>query len=100
MAIALRYIPDIQRDYAEIAFAPQARGIYLSRKEKLTKRIKNMSSILIPLIFNSLERIETISCAMELRSFGTQKKRTWYSSRPFAQRDYLANIAVILILIV
>ena len=40
VAIALRYIPDIQRDYAEIAFAQQARGIDLSRKEKLTKRIK------------------------------------------------------------
>ena len=97
VAIALRYIPDVQRDYREIAFAAQARGIDLSNKEKLTKRIKNMSTILIPLIFSSLERIETISCAMELRSFGTHKKRTWYSSRPFAKRDYIAIVGVVLI---
>lgn len=97
VAISLRYIPDIQRDYREIAFAAQARGIDLSNKEKLTKRIKNMSTILIPLIFSSLERIETISCAMELRSFGTYKKRTWYSSKSFAKRDYIAILAVFLL---
>lgn len=33
VAIALRYIPDIQRDYHDIAFAQQARGIDLSKKE-------------------------------------------------------------------
>ena len=34
VAIALRYIPDIQRDYHDIAFAQQARGVDLSKKEK------------------------------------------------------------------
>lgn len=90
VAIALRYIPDIQRDYHDIAFAQQARGIDLSKKEKLSKRIKNMSAILMPLIFSSLQRIETISCAMELRAFGEKKKRTWYSERAFEKRDYIA----------
>ncbi|WP_353949305.1 hypothetical protein ABNN70_07335 [Sporolactobacillus sp. Y61] len=27
---------------------------------------------------------------MELRGFGKKKKRTWYSARPFAARDFLA----------
>ena len=90
VAIALRYIPDIQRDYHNIAFAQQARGIDLSKKEKLGRRIKNISSILIPLIFTSLDRIETISCAMELRAFGEKKKRTWYSGRAFKRQDYVA----------
>lgn len=98
VAIALRYIPDIQRDYKEISFAQQARGLDLSKNEKLLKRIKNMSSILMPLIFTSLERIETISRAMELRSFGTNKKRSWYSARPFKKLDYLAILCVVLLL--
>lgn len=98
VAIALRYIPDIQRDYQEISFAQQARGLDLSRNEKFLRRIKNMSSILIPLIFTSLERIETISRAMELRSFGTKKKRSWYSARPFKKLDYLAILCVALLL--
>lgn len=98
VAIALRYIPDIQRDYQEISFAQQARGLDLSRNEKFLRRIKNMSSILIPLIFTSLERIETISRAMELRSFGTKKKRSWYSARSFKKLDYLAILCVALLL--
>ena len=58
-----------------------------------------MSSILLPLIFTSLERIETISRAMELRSFGMEKKRTWYSAKPFKIQDYVAiGIVIILML--
>lgn len=100
VAIALRYIPDVQRDYQEISFAQQARGIDMSRKEKLFKRIKNSASILMPLIFSSLDRIETVSCAMELRAFGNKKKRTWYNGRPFLKRDYIAIAIGLVIFIV
>ncbi len=90
IAIAMRYIPDIQRDFIEISQAQQARGIDMSNKEKLFPRLKNMATILMPLIFTSLERIETISYAMELRAFGKYKKRTFYSAKPFTTRDQLA----------
>ena len=89
VSIALRYIPDVQRDYKDISFAQQARGRDLSSKEKLSKRIKNSAAILMPLIFSSLERIDKISLAMELRAFGNNKKRTWYNSRKFGKIDYI-----------
>ena len=100
VSIALRYIPDVQRDYQDISFAQQARGIDMSKKEKITKRIKNSASILMPLIFSSLDRIETISSAMELRAFGSNKKRTWYNGRPFKKGDYIAVAIVSIILII
>lgn len=100
VSIALRYIPDVQRDYQDISFAQQARGIDMSKKEKLTKRIKNSASILMPLIFSSLDRIEAISSAMELRAFGSNKKRTWYNGRPFKLGDYITILVVIIILII
>jgi len=99
VSLALRYIPDIQRDYENISFSAQARGIDISRKEKLPKRLKNIISILMPLILTSIERIENISTAMELRGFGTKSKRTWYSSRPFTRNDYIALILFALIAI-
>lgn len=99
VSIALRYIPDIQRDYQDISFAQQGRGIDMSKKEKLSKRMKNSASILMPLIFSSLDRIETISCAMELRAFGNNKKRTWYNARSFVKNDYIA-ITLVAILVV
>ena len=100
VSIALRYIPDVQRDYQYISFAQQARGIDMSKKEKLTKRIKNSASILMPLIFSSLDRIEAISSAMELRAFGSNKKRTWYNGRPFKLGDYITILVVSIILII
>ncbi|MFR5471153.1 MAG: energy-coupling factor transporter transmembrane component T family protein [Romboutsia sp.] len=97
VSIALRYIPDVQRDYKDISFAQQARGIDLSSKEKLSKRIKNSAAILMPLIFSSLERIDKISLAMELRAFGNNKKRTWYNSRKFGKIDYIFIVILLMI---
>ena len=90
VALALRYIPDIQRDYRNISTAQQARGVELGKKVKLHKRVKNSISVLMPLIMSSLSRIEAISNAMELRGFGKEKKRTWYVQRKFSSRDYIA----------
>lgn len=90
VALALRYIPDIQRDYRNISTAQQARGVELGKKVKLHKRVRNSISVLMPLIMSSLSRIEAISNAMELRGFGKEKKRTWYVQRKFSSRDYIA----------
>lgn len=91
VSLALRYIPDIQRDYHNISQAQQARGIELGKKVRLLARLKNSVSILMPLIFSSLNRIDVISNAMELRGFGKdKKKRTWYVQRPFRRGDFLA----------
>ncbi|MBQ7868148.1 MAG: energy-coupling factor transporter transmembrane protein EcfT [Clostridia bacterium] len=91
VSIALRYIPDIQRDYHNISQAQQARGVELGKKEKLISRLKNSVSILMPLIMSSLSRIDIISNAMELRGFGKdKKKRTWYVQRPFKRNDWIA----------
>lgn len=98
VAIALRYIPDIQRDYHSISQAQQARGVELGKKEPLFTRLKNAAGILLPLILSSLARIDVISNAMELRGFGKNKRRTWYRRRPFARNDYLALALGVLLL--
>lgn len=95
VSIALRYIPDIQREYYDISQSQQARGIEMSKKAKFFQRLKNISSILVPLILSSLERIDTISNAMELRGFGKGKKRTWYNARPFSVGDIIAMVVSI-----
>lgn len=89
MSIALRYIPDVQDDYTKIKHAQEARGIEMSKKAKLMERIKNMAAIIFPLVFSSMDRIDVVSNAMELRGFGKHKKRTWYMGRPLKKNDYL-----------
>ena len=98
VSLALRYIPDIQRDYHNISQAQQARGVELGRKEPLMKRLRNAVNILLPLILSSLARIDVISNAMELRGFGKKKKRTWYTKTPFGRNDYLALLLGVLLL--
>lgn len=100
VALALRYIPDIQREYRDISLAQQARGTEMSKKASLVNRLKAASSILIPLILSSLERIETISNAMELRGFGKGKTRTWYSGRDFSAGDIGAMVACVVLMVV
>ena len=99
VALALRYIPDIQKEYREISRAQQARGIEMSKKESLVKRLKAASAILIPLILTSMDKIEIISNAMELRGFGKSKKRSWYMARKFSKADYLAMAASALLVV-
>lgn len=98
VALALRYIPDIQQEYHDISRAQQARGIEMSKKENLIKRLKAAADILIPLILSSMDRIETVSNAMELRGFGKNRKRTWYTARKFRTAD-IAVIAFCLLLV-
>src|SRR5690625_519670 len=100
VSLAFRYIPDIQRDYRTIAQAQQARGIDLSSNEKLGTRVKNAVAIVLPLILTSLDRIEVISNAMELRGFGKNKRRTWYSYKPFKRMDYIVLAIGLIILVV
>ena len=92
VALTLRYFPDIQREYRNISLAQQARGLDMSRKAKFKDRAKNALLIIIPLVFSTLDRIELISNAMDLRGFGKHKKRTWYSKKKLTRGDFGALI--------
>lgn len=100
IAIALRYIPDVQDEFTKIKHAQEARGIEMSGKASLLSRIKNTSSIIFPLIFSSMDRIDTVSNAMELRGYGKHKKRTWYMEKKLKRNDYLAIAFTVIFAIV
>jgi len=97
VSLTLRYIPDVQRDFEVIYQSQQARGLELSRRAPWYKRLTRTVPLLQPLIFLSLSRIDIISRAMELRGFGKNKKRTWYSQKPFKKIDYASIIISILL---
>ncbi len=91
VSLALRYIPDIQREFTDISLSMQARGLEMSSKRQgLISRLKMAATLIFPLIISSISRIEVISNAMELRGFGKNKKRTWYRGRAFKAKDFVA----------
>jgi energy-coupling factor transport system permease protein len=97
VALTLRYIPDVQRDFEAIYQSQQSRGLELSGKASLIKRVQRTVPLLLPLILSSLARIDVISRAMELRGFGKNKKRTWYSQKPFKKADYYTIIISVIL---
>lgn len=98
LALTLRYFPDTIRNYNDISVAQQSRGLDMSKKEKLGVRIKNMMNICVPLIFSTMDRVDVISNAMDLRGFGKHKNRTWYARKPMGRADYLCIVVCCLIL--
>lgn len=94
VSLTLRYLPEVKKDFINITHAQQARGVDLSKNTSLFKRMKNVSKILGPLIFSSLDRADEISNAMVLRGFGRHKTRTWYSLRPLTSRDITCLVVI------
>ena len=100
IAIALRYIPDVQSDFRRIRNAQEARGIEMSSKAGMLDRIKRTATIIFPLLFSTMDRIDVVSNAMELRGFGKKPKRTWYSYHKLKTADYAVLAASVIFCIV
>ena len=96
VAIALRYIPDVQDDFVKIKNAQEARGIEMSAKASFKDRIRNVSAIIFPLIFSGMDRIDVVSNAMELRGFGKHRKRSWYSGKKLERNDYIVIVVTVI----
>lgn len=100
VALALRYIPDIGRDYTNIKISMQCRGVELDPKRaSLMTRLKQTVLILVPLIISSFDRIGNIANAMDLRGFGKMKKRTYYSEHEPTKADQGFKVAYTIIAI-
>lgn len=100
VSLALRYIPDIGRDYTNIKISMQCRGVELDAKRaSLMTRLKQTVLILVPLIISSFDRIGNIANAMDLRGFGKKKKRTYYSEHEPTRADRGFQVAYTIVAI-
>ena len=100
ISIALRYIPDVNDELKNIVNAQEARGVAFKKGDAgIIKRVKNYVTVLLPLLISSLNRVEIVSNAMDLRGFGRYKKRTWYSRKNFTTKDLLFLILSVLLIV-
>ncbi len=101
VSIALRYIPNIRTELQNIINAQECKGVSFRRGEANSLvRTKNYISVFFPLLLSSLQKIDVISNAMELRSFGKYKKRTWYNRVPLGANDFLFIFLSILLIFI
>jgi len=100
VSLALRYIPDLQREFRTISLAQQARGLDTSRAVGLPTRMRNLASVLMPLLLGTFDRIESVSAAMELRGFGRGRRRTWLVSTPLRARDLVLMVVAAAVVVI
>ena len=96
VGLALRYLPEVTSTFVHIMHAQMARGVDISKNVKLSKRIKNVSRVLGPLVLSSMDRIDIITQALILRGFCREPKRTWYKKKPLKFTDWLIIIVLFL----
>lgn len=96
VSLALRYIPDVQREFRTISRAQQARGLDTSSSARPRTRLRNLASVLMPLLLGTFDRIDSVSAAMELRGFGRGRGRTWLVRTPLRARDGLVIAGAVL----
>lgn len=96
--IALRYIPDVNEEVKNIINAQEARGVIFKRSDgSIFTIMKNYATVLVPLLISSLQRVEVVSNAMDLRGFGKYKTRTWYNRRKFEIYDLIFLLLAIML---
>ncbi len=76
-SLSTRFVPTLVRDVERIADVQRSRGLELD-KGSLPRRIKARTSVLLPLLSNSLDRTVQVAEAMESRAFGSGSRRTFY----------------------
>jgi len=97
--LALRYLPTYVNELETTTNAQMARGYKAKTRGGLFARILNTVPLLLPVTINATLSIHDVADAMELRAFGSTKKRTWYRTVHLSRLDYAA-IALVLMLIV
>ncbi len=100
VSLAFRYLPVMMQDYSNIRDGQECRGVEMSRKAKLSKRVSAMTKTLAPLVLTSIEKIDVITNAMILRGFARSRKRTWYRSGTMRPADWALITLFALLVIV
>lgn len=99
--IALRYLPTISHEFQQIVNAQRARGLAIDdSKTGFFTRVKRFSAVMVPLLMSSLDRMESVSNAMDLRCFGTRKERVWYYDSLLTALDYFVMAGAVVCLLV
>jgi energy-coupling factor transport system permease protein len=98
VSLATRFLPVLMADAERIGTVQQSRGLQIECGN-LIQRIKNRTSILIPLLSNSLDRTVRLAEAMESRAFGSGRTRVFFKPMKIGSLDWLVltlNIVVII----
>lgn len=85
--ITLRFIPLYRESFSDALVSIQLRGLDLN-KTKLIKKIKIFSYLMLPVVYEALDKAEDLTIAMQARGFQAMKTRTNYMDLRLNFKDY------------
>ncbi len=97
MSIALRFIPTLMEETDKIMKAQKARGADFE-SGNLIQRAKSMIPLLVPLFVSAFRRAGDLALAMESRCYHGGEHRTRLRVLRITRMDYLACVAVAVLL--
>lgn len=97
MTIALRFVPLLLEETDKIMAAQKARGADME-SGNLSKRIKALIPVLVPLFVSAFRRAYDLAIAMECRCYQGGQGRTRMKILKMKKRDYLSIIAVVILI--
>lgn len=97
--LALRYLPYYVDEFDQTMNTQMARGYKVRAGGGLLTRILNTVPLIVPVAINAMLSIYDVADAMELRAFGSGKKRTWFRTVTFKRRDYVATFLLAMLLV-
>ena len=98
MSIALRFIPILAEETDKIRKAQIARGADFENGG-ISKKIKSLSSILVPLFVSAFRRANDLATAMDARCYRGGKGRTKMHPLVYESRDIAAYVLVVLFIL-
>lgn len=96
ISLALRFIPTLLDEANKIMKAQQSRGVDYE-KGFLTKKIKSVTTLIVPLLSSCFSRSDELSLAMNARGYEPYGKRSSYRVLKIGRNDIMALIIVFMI---
>jgi len=93
LSLALRFVPTFLEEVDRIKKAQMARGGTF-KKGRIIKKIKNIASLMLPLVLSSFRRAEETATAMEGRGY-KRGPRTYLRALRMSSADYAALVLMI-----
>lgn len=96
ITLAIRFIPTLLEEAYKIMKAQKARGVNYN-KGAIISKVKSVTTLIIPLLVDSMSRSEELAIAMEARGYDPYKTRSKYRILKFSFLDLSFLIILFLI---
>jgi len=97
LSLALRFIPTLLEETQKIMKAQRSRGVDFNRGF-ISKKIKSITTLIIPLLVSCFARSADLSLAMDARGYDPYSKRTSYKVLRFKLVDLFSLVFILVVL--